>query len=173
MGQGQNAANVLRIAAKLAKTPQESQFVNEALLNAETFATAQEEMKEQQEEMRKEAANSEASNNASVTSADTTKTPRLVRRESVPNGPHHFVTGVIQDVHCDSLKIDLAVKSAAKSMTLYADNYFQVRFTTLGFQPTGDLSPCAQLEGRPAKVEYIEAADKSKAAYLFAVELHK
>ena len=173
MGQGENAVNVLRIAVKLAKTPLENQFVNEALLNAQTFATAQEEMKEQQEEMREEAANSESPSNAAVTSADATKVPRLVRRESVPAGPHHFVTGVIKDVHCDSLKIDLAVKSAAKSMILYADNYFQVRFTTLGFQPTGDLNPCAQLEGRPAKVEYVEAADKSKAAYLFAVELHK
>ena len=173
MGQGQNAVNVLRIAAKLAKTPQESQFVNEALLNAQTFATAQEEMKEQQEEMREEAANSEPPGSASVTSSGTTNAPRLMRRESVPNGLHHFVTGVIKDVHCDSLKIDLAVKSAAKSISLYADDYFQVRFTTLGFQPTGDLSPCAQLEGRPAKVEYVEASDKSKAAYLFAVELHK
>lgn len=173
MGQGQNAVNVLRIAVKLAKTPQESQFVNEALLNAQTFATAQEEMKEQQEEMKEEAENSQPPSNASATSSNVTRAPRLVRRESVPDGPHHFVTGVIKDVHCDSLKIDLAVKSAAKSMNLYADNYFKVRFTTLGFQPTGDLNPCAQLEGRPAKVEYVEAADKSKAAYLFSVELHK
>jgi tetratricopeptide (TPR) repeat protein len=173
MGQGQNAVNVLRIAAKLAKTPQESQFVNEALLNAQTFATAQDEMKEPQEEMREQMANSEASSNATVTSPDTTRAPRLVRRESAPTGPHHFVTGVLKDVHCDSLTIDLAVKSAAKSMNLHADNYFKIQFTTLGFPPTGDLNPCDQLEGRPAKVEYIETADKSKAAYLFAVELHK
>ncbi len=173
MGQGQNAVNVLRIAAKLAKTPQETQFVNEALLNAQTFATAQDEMKEQQQQMRDEAADSEEPSDSTKTSADTAKTPRLVRRETVPNGPHQFLTGVIKDVHCDSLKIDLAVKSASKSMTLRADNYFKVQFTTLGFQPTDDLNPCAQLEGRPAKVEYVESADKSKAAYLFAVELHK
>ena len=173
MGQGQNAVNVLRIAVKLAKTSEETQFVNEALLNAQTFATAQDEMKERQEQMRDEGADSEEPSNTTVTSADNTKAPRLVRRDAEPNGPHHFVTGVLQDVHCDSLKIDLAVKSASKSMTLRADNYFKVQFTTLGFQPTGDLNPCAQLEGRPAKVEYVESADKSKTAYLFAVELHK
>lgn len=172
MGQGQNAVNVLRIAAKLAKTPQEIEFVNNALLNAQAFVTAQDEMKERQREMREEAATVPTSS-ATVTSVDTSKGPRLVRREAVPNGPHHFVTGVLKDVHCDSLNIDLAVKSATKSMSLHADNYFKVQFTTLGFQPTGDLNPCAQLEGRPAKVEYAESADKSKAAYLFAVELHK
>jgi len=173
MGQAQNAVNVLRIASKLAKTPQESEFVNNALLNAQAFATAQDEMKEHQQRMREQAANSDASSDASVTTADSTKTPRLVRREAVPSGLHHFVTGMLKGVHCDSLNIDLAVESTEKSMNLHADNYFKVRFTTLGFQPSGDLNPCAQLEGRPAKVEYIEAADKSKAAYLFAVELHK
>jgi len=172
MGQGQNAVSVLRAAAKLAKAPQESEFVNEALLNAQTFATAQDEMQERQQEMQEEMANSEASSNATATSADTTKAPRLVRRESVPNGPHHFVTGVLKDVHCDSLKIDLAVQSATKSMNFHADNYFKIQFTTLGFPPTDDLNPCAQLEGRPAKVEYVESPDKST-AYLFSVELHK
>jgi len=173
MGQGQNAVNVLRVAAKMAKTPQESEFINNALLNAQTFAAAQDEMKERQEEMHEKMVNSEASSNATVTSADVTKAPRLVRREPVPNAPHHFVTGVLKDVHCDSLNIDLSVKSTTKSMNLHADNYFKIQFTTLGFQPAGDLNPCAQLEGRPAKVEYVEAVDKSKAAYLFSVELHK
>jgi tetratricopeptide (TPR) repeat protein len=173
MGQGQNAVAVLRATAKLAKKPQEIEFVNNALLNAQTFATAQDEMKERQQQMREEMANQEVSSSASVTSTDTTKAPRLVHRESVPNGPHHFVTGVLKDVHCDSLNIDLAVKLTARSMNFHADNYFKVQFTTLGFQPSGDLNPCAQLEGRPAKVEYVEAVDKSKAAYLFAVELHK
>src|SRR5215469_5101580 len=66
MGQGQNAVNVLRNAAKLAKTPQETEFVNEALLNAQTFATAQDEMREHQQQMR-EMANSEVPSTASAT----------------------------------------------------------------------------------------------------------
>ena len=174
MRQGQNAVNVLRIAAKLAKTPQEIEFLNNALLNAQTFADSQDEMEEQEEQTQGGVANSEPSSNATVTSsADTSKVPRLVRRDIVPNGLHHFVTGVLKDVHCDSFNIDLAVQSPAKSLTVHADNYLKVRFTTLGFQPSGDLNPCAQLEGRPAKVEYVEAADKAKAAYLFAIELHK
>jgi tetratricopeptide (TPR) repeat protein len=173
MRQGQNAVNVLRIAAKLAKTPQEIEFVNNALLNAQTFADSQDEMEEQEEQTQARVANSGASSNATVTSsADTSKMPRLLRRE-LPSGLHHFVTGVLKDVHCDSFNIDLAVQSPSKSLTVHADNYLKVRFTTLGFEPSGDLNPCAQLEGRPAKVEYVESADTSKAAYLFAVELHK
>jgi len=36
----------------------------------------------------------------------------------------------------------------------------------------GALNPCADLEGRPAKVEYVEWAGKS-AAVVVAIEIHK
>jgi hypothetical protein len=52
-------------------------------------------------------------------------------------------------------------------------NYYKIEFTTLGFSPKGDLSPCKDLEGRPAKVEYVDPGVPPATAYVVAIELHK
>jgi hypothetical protein len=39
--------------------------------------------------------------------------------------------------------------------------------------PAGDLNPCKDLEGRPAKVEYLESADQSVKARALSIELQK
>jgi hypothetical protein len=39
------------------------------------------------------------------------------------------------------------------------------------FTLKGKLNPCADLEGRPAKVEYVDSA--SKGATVVAIEIHK
>jgi hypothetical protein len=109
----------------------------------------------------------------SAGTAEDNPRPRLVRREFVASGPRRFVTGLIQDVHCDSETMDLAVKATGKTISLHSDNYYKISFSALGFQPSGDLKPCSDLEGRPAKVEYQESADKSVTARLVSVELHK
>jgi len=173
MGQSKNAAEVLRNAAKLAKTPEDNEFVTQALIHTEEFSRAQQEAAEREEEISEEDEPSEEKPQSSSVSADMPSPPRLVRRDFVPSGPHHFVTGVIQDVHCDASNIDVAVKTTAKTINLHSDNYYRIQFSTLGFQPSGDLNPCAQLSGRPAKIEYQESADKSQTPRLLSVELHK
>jgi len=52
-------------------------------------------------------------------------------------------------------------------------NYNKIEFTALGFTPKGDLSPCRDLEGVSAKVEYVESSAKPATAYVVAIELHK
>jgi hypothetical protein len=69
--------------------------------------------------------------------------------------------------------MELSVQSGAKTLNFRSDDYYKVQFSALGFQPNGELKPCEQLQGRPAKVEYVESADKSQAAHLLSVELHK
>jgi hypothetical protein len=76
-------------------------------------------------------------------------------------------------VHCDNPALDLTVSSDAKPIALHVDNYFKVPFTALGFQPSKDLNPCADLENRTAKVEYVESANPSVTAQLISVELHQ
>jgi len=76
-------------------------------------------------------------------------------------------------VHCDEPTLDLTVSSGAKTLTLHADNFYKIQFSALNFQPSGDLKPCSDLENRPAKVEYVESADKSDPPRLIAIELHK
>jgi hypothetical protein len=100
--------------------------------------------------------------------------PHLVRRrEFVPSGPHRFVVGVLRAVRCDASNMELTVTSGAKTLSLYSDNYYKIQFSALNFQPSADLKPCSDLENRPAKVEYVESANKDDSPHLIGIELHK
>lgn len=169
MQQAQNAVNVLRAAAKIAKTPQENQAIDNMLMNAQEYASAQDQIAERNRQIR---GGSKA--NVDQVSSPEVAVPRLTRREEfVASGPHRFVVGVLKGVHCDMPMLDLTVSSDAKTLALHTDNFYKIQFTALNFSPSGDLKPCSDLEDRPAKVEYVESADKTAAPHLIAVELHK
>jgi tetratricopeptide (TPR) repeat protein len=172
MEKGQNAVDVLRFAAKLTKTPQENQMVATALMHAEEYAENQAHFAERARQMDEEKNAGSMVGAASTTSDD--HIPQLSRRpDFVPRGPHRFLVGVLRGVHCDNPALDLTVNSSGKPVALHVDNYFTLPFTALGFQPDKDLNPCADLENRPAKVEYVESANPNVAAHLISVELHK
>jgi len=173
---------VLRAAEKLAKTPQESQTVDRLLTNVEAYAAAQERFavpnRLTADEMKAGAHPADVEDDDSdedgPEGAAASEPPRLVpRKEFVPSGPHRFVVGVLKDVHCEPPNLDLTVSSGTKMLALHTENYYKLQFSALGFQPTADLKPCSDLENRPAKVEYVESADKSEAPHLIAIELHK
>lgn len=169
MQQGQNAVNVLRAAAKVAKTPEEKQALDNMLMNAQEYASAQDQIAEQNRQIHEEL-KAAADQGASAEPAP----PRLTtRQEFVASGPHRFVVGVLKGVHCDMPMLDLTVSSGAKTLLLHTDNFYKIQFTALNFSPSGDLKPCSDLENRPAKVEYVESADKTTSPRLIAVELHK
>lgn len=170
MQQGQSAVMVLQAAAKLAKTPEESRWVENALLHAQQYLAAQQQIAREQH--RTDAVTPTAST-IPAASAQNTPVPQLRRRELVAAGPHRFLTGVIHDVHCEAQTLDLSVQTGSKTIAVHSDNYYKVPFTALGFQPNGDLRPCSDLEGRPAKVEYEESDDAAQGARLLSIELHK
>jgi len=167
MRNGQSAVEVLRSAAKLAKTPQESEAVDNSLMHAREYAEALEEIRQNRQRTEESpAAEEQISSSADI--------PHLARRKNfVASGPHRFVVGVLKDVRCDSPNLDLTVTSGAKKLSLHADNYYKIQFTALNFQPSGDLNPCNDLESRPAQVEYVDSADKADLPRLLAVELRK
>jgi hypothetical protein len=173
MRQGEKAAQVLRNAAKLAKTPEENELITQALLHAEEFSSAHEDTDDDQQDSSDEDKPSEEEPSSASVSVDMPNAPRVVHRDFVPSGPHHFVTGVIQDVHCDASNIDVAVKTSAKTMNLHSDNYSGIQFSAVGLEPNGNLNPCNDLAGKPAKLEYEESADKSQTPRLLSVELRK
>jgi len=82
------------------------------------------------------------------------------------------MVGVLKDVRCNSPAMDLNLVSNGKTLGLHTGNYFKLSFSVLNVRLTGDLNPCADLEGKPAKVEYAESASKH-AAVVVAIELHK
>jgi tetratricopeptide (TPR) repeat protein len=169
MEKSDDAVQVLRVAAKLAKTPEESQMTADALARAQEYADAQAKFAERQ----KQAAQSDDVS-VSVSGKVNGPIPTLKRRpEFVAKGPHRFATGVLKSVTCGNPDLDLIVSSKGKDLSLHVDNYYKVSFSALGFEPSKDLNPCTDLENRPAKVEYVESANPSAAAQIIAVELHK
>ena len=168
MERPRNAIQVLEAARKLAKSAEEKQWIENDMRQAEQMDQTQQQIAD--EEHRMDAARKQSEELAASSDAPT---PKLAHREFVPHGPHHFVTGTLKNVHCDSSTLDLAVKAGTKTLALHSDDYYRIQFSVLGFQPRGDLKPCEDLEGRPAKVEYLESADKSEAPHLLGIELHK
>jgi len=170
MQRGKDAVAVLRNAVKLAKSPEEAAMVDNFLMHAQEYQAEQERVAEQNRQY--EEAGKTGSQTGVVTSS--AAQPHLAQRgEFVPKGPHRFLAGVLKNVHCDAPGMDLTVASSGKTVALRSDNYYKIAFTSLNFQPSGDLNPCTGLEGRPAKVEYVESAKEGDAARLIGIELHK
>ncbi len=173
MHQSKNAVIVLQTAEKLAKTPEEVQQVENFLMHAQEYDTEQDAFVEQQRQMA-EAAKAENAQPESAEGVGSGAVPTLKRRDSfVAKGPHRFLVGVLKTVHCSTPQIDLTVDSGGKLLVVHAENYYKLQFSALNFTPSGDLNPCKDLEGRPAKVEYVESADQSVPARVLSVELHK
>jgi tetratricopeptide (TPR) repeat protein len=152
MGRGKDAVNVIRKALPLASSPQETAMAQDFLMHAEESAQEQQQFREQTQ--------------------TATAAGAPVRDEPPPNGPHHFVIGLLKNVRCNTSVMDLTVVSGGKSLGLHAKNYFKVEYSVLNVTLKGDLKPCADLEGRPAKVEYVDSPGKGPAP-LVAIEIHK
>lgn len=172
MQRSRDAVTVLQNAAKLAKTLEESQWIENALMHAQEFQAEQDRIAAEERHM-DDMSKAPGSLATSAQVDNEPPVPRLVRRQFVASGPHRFVIGVIQDVHCGLQNMDLAVRSGPKSISLHSENYYKLSYSTLGFQPSADLKPCSDLTGRPAKVEYEESANKTDLPRLLSIELHK
>jgi tetratricopeptide (TPR) repeat protein len=171
MEKSQDAIQVLRAAAKLAKTPEESQMTADALTRAQEYGDAQAKFAERQNQY---AAEQGGNASVNVTEKIDGPIPTLKRRpEFVAKGPHRFAVGVLKSVTCGNPGLDLTVSSKGKDLPLHVDNYYKISFSALGFEPSKELNPCTDLENKPAKVEYVESANPSVAAQIIAVELHK
>jgi tetratricopeptide (TPR) repeat protein len=169
MQRGKDAVTVIRNAMHLAKSPQETAMAEEFLRHTEEYAQAQEETQRLNEQMKAGMPAVEVTSRAAE--ADIAA-HSAAREDAPPAGPHHFVTGVLKNVHCNNPAIDLNVMAAGKTLGLHSSNYFKISYSALGITLKGDLNPCADLEGRLAKVEYVDSATLGPAA-LVAIEIHK
>jgi Tfp pilus assembly protein PilF len=169
MGRGKDAVTVIRNAMHLASSPQDTAMAENFLMHAQEYAQAQEQGRSFSQPVNSEAAIADTSSHVSETDPST----GFSATNEPPRGsPHHFLTGVLRNVHCSTPAMDLNLISGGKTLGLHANNYFKVEYSVLDATLKGDLHPCADLEGRSAKVEYVESSDKN-AAFLLAVEIHK
>jgi len=169
MERGEDAVTVIRNAMHLASTPQETAMTENFLLHAEEYASAQEQRPHFSDQMKAAAAADGVT--STVVEADVAA-DSATHDEPVPNGPHHFVTGLVKKVRCSTPAMDLDVIAAGKTLGLHSDNYFKIDYSTLGITLKRNLNPCSDLEGRPAKIEYVGPAGKGPAAVV-AIEIHK
>jgi Tfp pilus assembly protein PilF len=163
MDRGTDAVVVLRGALRVAKSPEETAMVQNILTQAEQYVNARD---RQVEELK---ANVQANASSAGEGSANAETPE----EELPKGPHRFMAGTLQNVHCHGPGIELTVAAKGKTIALHRGNYYKIEFTALGFTPKGDLSPCRDLEGVSAKVEYVESSAMPATAYVVAIELHK
>jgi hypothetical protein len=169
MERGKDAVTVIRNALHLASSPQETAMAESFLEHAEEYARAQEQNRRYMEQTK--TGEPAAEDTSQVAEADIAA-DSAGHDQALPTGPHHFVTGVLRDVHCNAPTMDLSVVSGGKPFGLHTNNYFEVEYSVLNVTLKGDLKPCADLEGRPAKVEYVDSASGGRAAVV-AIELHK
>lgn len=172
MERGQDAVTVIRNGMHLAKSPADAARVASFLQSAEQYAASQKAMQEQRNFERQTQAET-AAVEATGKVAPVAGIRVVQQEEPVPSGPHRFVTGALKNVRCDTPAIDMDLISAGKTLRLHSGNYFAVQYSVLNFALKGDLNPCADLEGKSAKVEFVEAAAKDRPAVVVAVEMHK
>jgi Tfp pilus assembly protein PilF len=162
-----DAIAVLKAALKLAKTPAQVNVVQNAMTVVEQSQTAHKQEAESAQRLHESV---EAYNKQQIAAIQTT--PPQPKQESL-KGPHRTITGTIKNVRCAAPAVmDLDLTADGRTITLHAGNYYEIRFSALGFMPKGDLQPCAELEGMSAKVEYIDSTTP-KINGLISVEMHK
>jgi Tfp pilus assembly protein PilF len=164
MERGVDAVAIIRNAMHLAKTPEEVSSTQRFLGYAEQYAAAQKQ---------NQRLGTEIATGVSAAEMNTAaKAPREFPEEHAPAGPHRFLVGVLKDVQCDNPAINLTLVSGARKLALHTGNYFKIEFSALGFTPPENLNPCKDLEGRPARVEYVDAG-KNAAAWVVGIEMHR
>jgi len=178
-----DALLVLQAAVHIAKSPRETEMVQERI----------EQIREHQERM--ESANKVIANAAASGTSVTMVTtdgngvrtiplaPPPAEEPKYPTGApgaQHKASGVIHAVKCSypsvlTLSLEVSGKAAVsgKALTLYSNNYFNIPFSTLGYLAKGDLSPCSQLEGMKANITYGDVTDVRVVGQIVSVELVK
>jgi tetratricopeptide (TPR) repeat protein len=160
MGRGKDAVTVIRNAMHLASSPQDTAMAENFLMHAQEYEQAQEQGRSFSRQVDSDATVADSSSHASETDPPTAFS---ATNEPPRGGPHHFLTGVLKNVHCNTPAMDLNLIAGGKTLGLHANNYFKVEYSVLDATLKGDLHPCADLEGRSAKVEYVESSGKNAA----------
>jgi len=162
-----DAAAVLRIALKVAKTPGESTIVESRLKEVEDILAL--------------GAPSSRMLTAPATQVNAQSAEKIVvvkpvlKHPTEPlGGPVYQALGVIRNVQCSyPAVIEFQVISAKKTISLYSNNLFKIDLSVLGFTPNGDMSPCRDFEGFKAQVKYAASSDKTVDGQIIAVVLMK
>jgi len=169
-GDWDDAEKVLKLAAPLAKTPDEAAQIKSRLDQIRAIR----DLKEKSKNGPSESGDGLVLVESSVPVGAAGPAPKHPLEPAT--GPKHFVTGVLHDVACSEpaileLHIAVTTKTGKTQLVLYASNYYKLDLSAIGFTPKAEMNPCKDIEGMKARVQYAESSDKSVDGQMIAVEL--
>lgn len=168
-----DAINVLKIAEKVARTPDEIARVQQRIESIEEYEAA----RAREETIEKKQAEAIAAARADAQpTGEAAAFPQGPKHPTAPlTGRKHIAAGVIRGVTCSYPSVvEFRVEMAAgKTVSLYNNDFFKIDLTTLGAAPHGSMNPCTDFEGRKAEVQYVDSPDKTVDGQAVAVQLRK
>jgi tetratricopeptide (TPR) repeat protein len=184
-----NAIGVLKAALPITKSQVEEEMVQSRIHQLEQFQASLAHASTQRSEIVTQSSASQTGATPNGTN-DPNKTVVFRRvdgkiigmTEDTPNyptgdakGSQHTIKGVLRNIRCSyptvlALTVD---QSSGQKTTLYTNNYYKVVFTTINYEPDGDIKPCTGIEDMKASVKYAEVTDKNVAGQILAIDLSK
>jgi tetratricopeptide (TPR) repeat protein len=179
-----SAIGVLKAAAGVAKSQVEDEMVQSRIHSLEQFQASQDRAAAQMST--RAAGNSSSPVEATATASGKAVVFKRVDgkiigvTEEAPNypagdskGPQHTVKGVLRDIRCSyPTVLALTVEQSGKKVTLYANNYYKVVFTTT-YDSNDEIKPCTAIEDMKASVKYAEVSDQKVTGQILSIELSK
>ncbi len=163
-----DAIAVLQNARGLAKTPDEVSSVQNLLEAAQQYQASREPVRPSGDQGVQSAVPQGQSSAQALPGA--AKQPAAEE----PHGARRGVKGTIKDVKCSLPAVmELKVEGGGKTLSLQSNNYFKIQFTAVNFTPSGELNPCADLDGKKANVQFFDASGKATEGQIFSIELSK
>ncbi len=163
-----SAIRVLNAAKPFAKTLEETDSILRRIDEIERRQAEAELM----EKRRSERAAAESVKTAAVV-AEPVREEEPALPAGAP-GARHIVSGVLRGVKCsDPTVLRVTLDAAGKPISLYANDYYKIVFTTAGYTTSEELHPCKDIEGMKARVVYGEVKDARVSGEILSIQLSK
>jgi tetratricopeptide (TPR) repeat protein len=183
------AIGVLKLALPVAKSQVEKEMVLSRIQSLEQFQASLDRASTQRTETASQSSIGQAgitpdgANNPNKTVVFQRVNGKIIgMMEETPNYPaadskgmQHTIKGVLRNIRCSYptvLALTVEQPSGQKT-TLYTNNYYKVVFTTINYEPDGDIKPCTGIEDMKASVKYAEVTDKNVAGQILTIDLSK
>jgi tetratricopeptide (TPR) repeat protein len=181
-----SAISVLKIALPIAKTPSQTDFVNQRIHQLQQFQNAQEVAAARPSASSTPPTSSASSGDSPMVATGKTMVFRRVNgkimgsAEDEPKypagdskGPQRTIKGTLRAIRCSyPTVLALDVDQGGKTLTLYSNNYYKIVFTTT-YDSNDEIKPCTAIEDMKATVKYAEVTDQKVAGQILAIELSK
>jgi tetratricopeptide (TPR) repeat protein len=167
-GNYDSARKVLTICMKLAKSPSQEAMVQSRL---DQIQQMQSTMSQRSPVV---SVDTDADHSPKVIDVVKDEPPAPKHPTEPPTGTKHFAEGIVRGASCSyPSTLEFRVEGAGKAISLYANDYFKISLSAVGFTPEGSMNPCSDFEGKKVRVQYAEVSDKTIDGQVIAIELHK